>query len=776
VWAEYGAPDRRLAEQGWKIHVSTTPTDASGALEIVAGWCRGRAWAFKHLVDTTVLDRANDKDAARSSSGKFITVYPDASELTGRALDELVRRLGDRPGPRILGDLQWRRSTVHVRYGAFRPLRTWDGLRAIRTPSGELAPDRRGVVFDPPSWLTVPDWIESERERERGRVADGLPELSVDGAYSFSNAGGVYRAVHEVHGRVVVKEGREHVAVHEGRDAAARIEHEHAVLTRIDDLGIAPRPLGTFRAGGSAFAVLEQLEGIPFNRAVMSRNPFTRSPDPDDATRAAFADDVARTIVAVREQLAALHAIGIIHGDVAPRNVLVEPSGEVRLLDLESASPNDLDTHRGAAIATPGFAAPRSVVGVARDLFSVACLHLAAFVPLTSLIPLDPAKVDDLLTAAERWFPTARLGWVRETLIGAVNPSRTEPSEGLDQIRSLTGGLRRRLASAERVGTDGGRQGITLALHRAGALVPDVQMPFHERDPDALGLLTGQASDVLRGVAAPMLLAALRRSANTLERVDLEGGLAGIGCALLEDEDQRGRDASHTVARRLATFVDAPERLSQLRPGLLSGPSGIALFLALYARYFDDDGALAAAERALRCDVDRLEQAGDVGLQLRRDGRLVPFLGSGSAGVGIAAIQVLRAGGSSVSTALLQGVRDAAATPFTVHAGVVDGRAGLVHFLVDLAELDHPSSDRDDITALLERHRQAFAVHRLRSQDGDRYPGVQLTAPDDGYTHGGAGVLSALVAIRELGQAPTAPEVGTLPSFLRADSRSAVPR
>lgn len=768
-WTHFAVPDRRLPEQGWKIHVSTTPANAVKTLGLVAEWCRTERWPFKHLRDPLLVARANDKGAARSSSGKFITIYPPQAALNEDVLDRLAAHLHELPGPRVLGDLQWRDSCVHLRFGAFRPMRTWNGARAIRSPDGTLEPDERGVVFRTPPWLSLPGWVQAEFDRAEKSISGDLDELKVDGAYSFSNAGGVYRADHRRHGRVVLKEGREHVAVLDGVDAAARIEHEHAVLEQIGSLGLAPRALGTFRSGGSAFALLEQLDGVPFNRAVMSRNPLVRSPRPSRAERARFAASVERSVEALRSQLGVLHAHGFVHGDVAPRNVIVRATEGVSLIDFESADCIGAPRPTAVRIGTPGFAAPVDLHGPDRDLFAVACLHLAALIPLTSLIPLDPHKLDELLSAAQQWFPTASLQSVRSTMLRSAQVQRSYSAPAVDHLDSLAGGLRRRFGRVEHAGLHDGQHGVVLALGRARHRATLKVIPFREGDPDALGLFTGHAQDFLRGEVTQELREAAHRAAHQSERVDLEGGLAGLGCALIGGSDNRDHQAIDQIAVRLRALVRQADRLRQLAPGLLGGPSGIAMFLALHARVRNDDESLRVAEQALSVDLERLERTDEVGLQLRHNGRLVPFLGWGSAGVGVAALQVRNAGGTSVTTELLRGVRDAAATPFTAHAGLLTGRAGLVHFLVDLSEFERPGNERDRVSTLLDRHQEMFELHRLCTSDGDRYPGAQLDAPDDGFAHGSAGVLSALIAIRDHASGREVDRA--LPSFLRGGAR-----
>lgn len=75
------------------------------------------------------------------------------------------------------------------------------------------------------------------------------------------------------------------------------------------------------------------------------------------------------------EGLAALHAAGLVHGDVKPGNVLVAEDHTPRLIDLGSAT---VDRAVGATAATPGYAAPErlrsAAASIATDLWGLGAL------------------------------------------------------------------------------------------------------------------------------------------------------------------------------------------------------------------------------------------------------------------------------------------------------------------------------------------------------------------------------------------------------------------
>lgn len=769
-WTHFQQPAGAPPDQGWKIHLSARLQDAERVRSLAAEFCRTAGWSFKHLTDRTVLERANAKDAPRTSSGKFVTIYPPGSAVDEALLDHLTAIFGGCRGPRILGDLQWRKSVVHVRYGAFRSLSDWDGKPAIRDPSGALVPDRRGVVFDPPDWVGLPNWVAAERLRSAG-ADEPLSRMRVSGAYSFSNAGGVYRALHDAHGEVVLKEGREYVGEQAGRDAAGRVEDEYEALRHLEGSGVAPRACGTFRSGGSAFMMSERVPGTPFNRAVMSQNPLTAA-EADRTALDEHAASVHHVVRAIEREAERLHALGAVHGDISPRNVLVESPTAARLIDFESCTFGDQPGTIGPA--TPGFSAPNAVRGPDRDLFAIACLHLAALVPLTTLFPLDPGKIDEVLAAARLWFPTAPVDALRVVFGRCValpdgNTVRTTPP-GVAELRDAIRSRREAPGSAHRSGLERGADGVALALQRSEPDTRTSPSPRASQASSGAGLFSGRASAVLLGRTTPAFLARLRDEVLGMLRVDLEDGLAGIGLALLSAPTRADhRETIDVIARRLTDFSHDQDRTEQLPAGLLNGPSGIALFLASHGRLHDDAAALEASRRLLQIDVRRLELRHGWGLQLRHSGRLVPFLGSGSAGVGTALVQVFRATSDQDLLRVLHGVADAASPEFTAHSGLLDGRAGLVHFLVDVGELGIEPYDPESVAARLDEHRRRLALHRLQTPEGVAYPGQHLRAVDDRWGHGGAGVLTALAAIEDFERGRDVQH--DVPSFLRGGHR-----
>ncbi|MEO0323402.1 MAG: serine/threonine-protein kinase, partial [Myxococcota bacterium] len=93
------------------------------------------------------------------------------------------------------------------------------------------------------------------------------------------------------------------------------------------------------------------------------------------------------------QALAALHGLGIVHGDVTPSNLVVDEAGRAVLVDLGLAGPPAHEP--GVARGTPGLMAPEAWMGersVATDLYGVgATLHAL----LRGAVPASPSTVGE---------------------------------------------------------------------------------------------------------------------------------------------------------------------------------------------------------------------------------------------------------------------------------------------------------------------------------------------------------------------------------------------
>ncbi|GAA2312001.1 class III lanthionine synthetase LanKC [Streptomyces kunmingensis] len=799
-----GTP-RQGPGQGWKIHASATREAAEKIASTVWDYCVPRGIPFKFVPAPHVLHLRNAKYAGRDTSGKFVTVYPADDEQCHRILEELAELLRGLDGPYILTDLRWGEGPLYVRYGAFsrRMVVNERGtlVTAIEDGEGRLVPDNRDPAFQVPDWVPLPGFLKPHFDARNATTVTDLP-YRFEKALHFSNGGGVYRGVDTRDGRkVVLKEGRPHAGLAaDGADAIARLAREKAALERLSGLGVAPEVRDWFLVGDHRFLVMDHVEGRPLNAFFAERHPLL-SPAPDPAAVADYAAWVLRINAAVEKAVTAVHERGIVFNDLHLFNIMVAPDEEtVTLIDFEAATRVEEDG--GQMLAHPGFWAPMDRSGTDIDRYALACLRIAMFLPVTTLFVVDRGKAAHLADVIAAEFPTVPREFLDEAVAeitrdageapapakvpapvrhtaGTVPP--VEPGDWPRSRDSMVAGI---LASATPERDDrlfpgdvaqfaiGG--GLGLAHGAAGVLhaLAETGAPRYEQgerwlldhtDPvppgTALGLYDGIAgiAYVLDRLGYPLraLDLAERLLTEKWQRlaVGLHSGLAGVGLVLdhlarttgesaLAD---RATEAADIVADRIV-HVRSTDRVptSKRRAGLMRGLSGPALFLLRRYEHTGDAAYLDLAGSALELDLDRCRTASDGGLQVDEGWRTMPYLGDGSAGIGLVLDDHLRLApdadlGGRDTAQLRQAVLTAASSRFYVQPGLFEGRAGMI---LHLARTTTPGATGTRLAAQVD----ALGWLSMRYQDQLAFPGHQMMRLSMDLGTGTAGCLLALGA------------------------------
>lgn len=779
VWVGFHPAGVELPDQGWKIHVSATLGNAGHVLDVVREHCLAHGIAFKFLRSPTLVQTQNAKYASRGSSGKFLTLYPADDAALERCLEELDAALDGAPGPYVLSDLRWRKGPLYLRYGGFTEqfCRTETGelVLAFREPSGRLRPDVRRAVFEVPDWAPVPQVLRQALADTSAAATDAFP-YTVEQALHFSNGGGIYLA--RPHGggpQVVLKEARPHAGLDQrGDDAVLRLHREHDVLQRLAGLDAVPAAHGLFTAWEHHFLVQEYVEGEPLNRWFGRHYPLIH-PDPAPEDVARYREEALRILDGVERGLREIHGRGIVFGDLHPRNLIVRPDGRVAFIDFELASP--VDDFVRPALGAAGFAAPPELTGSAVDEHALAALRLWIFLPLLPLTSLGPGKAEALAHAARQRF----------ALPPGALPSGTATTPE-DPFEELLGGgpagwprLRDGLAAAitasaspdrpdrlfpgdpgqfthDGLGLSYGAAGVLWALHATGAAVDPQHVQWLldavSREPCRPGLFIGA-----HGVAYVLDVLGRRPEAlNLLDRLlkddpdghgpDLSGGLAGIGLTLLHFADATGDGALRAAATDTAERAAAKLGLTGAggapppggRTGLLHGASGTALLLLRLHAATRDTALLDLAGLALERDLAHCVTAEDGTLQVDEGTRVLPYLESGSAGIGAVLHAYLRQRPDDALAGRLAQIRRAAEPEFIVQSGLFNGRAGLIALL----RLLRDGGDAHAHTGPIDRHIRRLAWHLVPYEGHPAFPGEQLLRLSMDLATGTAGVLAAL--------------------------------
>ncbi|GAA4538334.1 serine/threonine-protein kinase [Pseudonocardia xishanensis] len=135
------------------------------------------------------------------------------------------------------------------------------------------------------------------------------------------------------------------------REAAALAAVRHPLCVRIHDLVHARSDPGLAQLEGLVI-VMEHVQGVPLSRLVQERGPV---------------DDVAaaRIWAGVAGALDAAHQRGVLHRDLKPGNVIVDPAGHPHLIDFGIArrTGDSTLTMTGFVLGTPDYLAPEVAAG-----------------------------------------------------------------------------------------------------------------------------------------------------------------------------------------------------------------------------------------------------------------------------------------------------------------------------------------------------------------------------------------------------------------------------
>ncbi|MGW2864572.1 class III lanthionine synthetase LanKC [Streptomyces sp. NPDC001205] len=814
MWVVYEPTGHTMPRQGWKIHVSGLPDNSQRVIDITYAHCVRLGVPFKFLRARSVVAAHGLKYAPRSASGKLVTIYPrDDSELR-TVLEELAPALDGEPGPYILTDLRWGNGPLYVRYGGFVtrycPDENGTPAPAVERPDGVLVPDRRRPVFEVPDWVELPDFLAPHLATRQAAGRDADFPYTVERALHFSNGGGVYEARHTDGQRVVLKEARPHAGLDgHGVDATARLHRERRAVERLAGIPGIPALHGHHQVWEHHFLAVEHMPGDTLQAWLARNYPLTKA-DPDEAALAAYADRALAVVDRIERLVDAVHARGLVFGDLHPANVLVDEDDRVALVDFELTVPVAEAERLG--LGHPGFMAPGKS-GFAIDRHALAALRLWVLFPLTHLSELDPGRPVRQTDEAERAFRLrpGTLDAVRRELapteaalakVPAALRAPAQPDADWDAVRdsmaravllSATPERRDRLfpGDVRQFHTDGlnfayGASGVLWALHTSGAgRHPDLERWLLDAaarpgDPRP-GFYDGRhgIAHVLEEFghreAALRTLESCRGTLADTRDISLFHGTSGIGLNLLDFHRRTGdgeyRADALELAARTADAVRAGVAPGIVRggdqgtrAGLLRGWSGPALF---FLRLYEDTGDSAhldLAVEALHRDLDLCKVAGDGSLQVDAGYRLLPYLEVGGAGIALVAAQVLAHRPDDRLAELLPALGRGAEPEFVIEPHLFAGRAGL---LAALAVLRDRGAGGPGVGPAVERHLARLRWHALSYRGHVAFPGEQLRRLSMDLATGSAGILLALSAALDGRQ-------GFLPFLAPGPARGAV--
>ena len=169
----------------------------------------------------------------------------------------------------------------------------------------------------------------------------------------------------------------------------------------------------------------DHIDGVPLNSLYAHRYPLIGAA-PDPAEIADYTSWALGICADLERAVGAIHDRGIVVNDLHMFNIMIRPDDSVALIDFEAAA--HIGEGRRPALGNPGFVAPRDRTGFDIDRYSLACVKLAMFLPLTTLFALDRGKAEQVAEGDRGTLPghaaiPGRRG--REHRRGAAAPGRT---------------------------------------------------------------------------------------------------------------------------------------------------------------------------------------------------------------------------------------------------------------------------------------------------------------------------------------------------------------
>jgi tetratricopeptide (TPR) repeat protein len=248
----------------------------------------------------------------------------------------------------------------------------WDGLHASgSTVDGVLLNDLRALsaVAERDAELRPGDtWGGLVLQEEVGRGTYGVVYRAWDPSLEREVALKIFRATEAARG------GAER-AVREGR-LLAKVRHPNVVTV-----------YGADEHGGRLGLWTEFVKGKTLRDVLAEQGPMA-------------AEEAARVGTDLCHALAAMHAAGIVHGDIKAQNVMREMGGRIVLMDFGAGELVDAALRRPVLVGTPAYLAPEVLAGGAATAASdIYALGVLLFVLASGTFPHDASSITGLRTA-----------------------------------------------------------------------------------------------------------------------------------------------------------------------------------------------------------------------------------------------------------------------------------------------------------------------------------------------------------------------------------------
>lgn len=729
TWRFYNNKKRRLMEQGWKIHISSRYEDIEEILKVVADILIPMEISFKHLKSKEIVYTCYSKNANRLVAGKFITIYPDDDQFLP-LLDTLYIQLKKfKDGPYILTDKQWKDSNIYYRYGAFVKMLSDKNELCIKDPSGKLIPDVRGASYYLPEFIVEPEELKRAEKmfNPPAQKENKLAAYDIGKTIRYSNAGGIYLARRkDTKKQYIIKEARNAVGLDsQYKTALDRLENENHFLDATAQIKGVVKKVDFFKIWKHTFLVEEYVEGDSLTQWIARNYPFTKKDDVD-----LYFSNSLKIMNDIKETIIKMHDAGVSMCDLQPHNILIDDQYNIKIIDLETAA--DAEAEQESSMATKGYYDKRNRIGKEKDWYSLNRIFQYMLLPIGAVYDFD-MKIN---TVHCRWireqFGTVNfekfLIFQKETLKniskskeifgatyddcvvdGAADMALEEVKgkllKGLvcncaDTSESLINGdIRQFELNCGMFNLLTGGFGAIAVLNKYNYTSPVIEQWIEKTLPIVMegnynpGLLTGRTGIACTlfesgyiNEAEMMMELVMNTYDASMQDLSLRSGISGLGLALVAFYKATGHKAYLQEAERIAAIIEKriKEKAALVtsdwessETGLVDGYSGMSLmFSALYGctkktQYYGFSKELIFMDLDKSFHSDR-----DGSLQTLNTDKLLPYLRSGSIGIGVAIKVLNTVGGEEIYAEELEAIVKVADYRCCYEAGFFDGIGG----------------------------------------------------------------------------------------------------
>ncbi|WP_231869863.1 class III lanthionine synthetase LanKC N-terminal domain-containing protein [Paenibacillus riograndensis] len=357
LWLQVGTSSRI---QGWKIHLSTIPTNALQLFELILPFFQKSKLCFKIINSSENLFKLNEGFFGYTQIGKCITIYPKDDNEAKMISEDLAKITKGQKGPEIITDLRLG-DVVYARYGSFNPIivtkSTGERTKYIYI-NDRLVKDEYHIPYRLEKGVTIPFTkftFPYPATYSHNIIGPGYLLLEV---IKSSPKGGILLTLdvrsHEHVELKVLKQARAHCTSDwYGRDGRYQLKNQELIHKELESKLSIPKTDSYFDDNNCGYLPMEFIEGKTLQEKTeeLTCKQLWFHVNKDKKK------ELLNYLIKICENLMRLHNQKYIHRDLSPSNILINQHGEVYFIDFEFAYKVDSQIP-AYGFGTPGFISP----------------------------------------------------------------------------------------------------------------------------------------------------------------------------------------------------------------------------------------------------------------------------------------------------------------------------------------------------------------------------------------------------------------------------------